>query len=156
MFCQIIMYHLNQLFTGWRSDYQHLPGGKKDFKSVFSLTWPQSFLQISKLSKASGEIWMTGFFLQLYLLHFFLSLSSKRECVLTLWDLNFEQDSIPVLLGVRGRNLLCVGRRMDYWMLYNTLYAACKVYCSSFYLRFIWLENFHWMYRWNLCFKVMS
>lgn len=67
---------------------------------------------------------MTGFFLQLYLLHFFLSLSSKGECVLTLWDLQFQHDSIPVLLGVGGRNLLCVGRRMDYWMLYNTLWPA--------------------------------
>lgn len=33
-----------------------MPGGKKDFKSVFSLTWPQSFLQIGKLSKASGDL----------------------------------------------------------------------------------------------------
>lgn len=88
MFCQIIMYHLNQLFTGWRSDYQHLPGGKKDFKSVFSLTWPSHFYK-SVNFRRPAEISMTGFFLQLYLLHFFLSLSSKGECVLTLWDLQF-------------------------------------------------------------------
>lgn len=137
VYCQIIMYHLNQLFWGWWSDYKKLAMRHMVLKCC-SLTWPSHFL-ISEIS--IGSRWQEscicncGFF------------SWRRELVDSAKLYNFNEIQYYYCTKSWDKCFCLDNLKVDYWVLYNTVWSV-----KFLWTHIIWVyqrqENFSC--RWNL------